>query len=147
MSRKTLVEPPGDPSPAVTTATAVKPPKPPKKPGALLTEPQAAAKLGVTASDLYQRRRRGDGPPFTRLKNRIFYIDSDLDDWIAALPRFRSSAEGYSAQALAGAALAKKEMQLRKIASGDAPGGRSALSARHGGAEAGESGKGRHEPS
>jgi hypothetical protein len=85
---------------------------------ALLNEDEAAAKLGLTASDLYQRRRRGDGPPFTRLKNRIFYVTADLDGWVAALPRFTSSAEGYAAAHLAGAALAKREASQRRKAGG-----------------------------
>ena len=85
---------------------------------ALLNEDEAATRLGLTASDLYQRRRRGDGPRFVRLKNRIFYASADLDAWVAALPRFQSSAEGYAAARLAGAALAKREASIRRKAGG-----------------------------
>jgi predicted DNA-binding transcriptional regulator AlpA len=104
MSRKPPIES-NDPSPEIAGP-------------ALLNEDEAAARLGLTASDLYQRRRRGDGPPFVRLKNRIFYASADLDGWVAALPRFQSSAEGYAAARLTGVALAKREASLRRKAGG-----------------------------
>jgi predicted DNA-binding transcriptional regulator AlpA len=111
---------------------------------ALLNEDQAAARLGLTASDLYQRRRRGDGPPFVRLKNRIFYVTGDLDAWVAALPRFQSSTEGFAAQRLAGAALAKREAKLRKAASGGRQEAQESPSAREEGVDAIQPRKGRH---
>jgi hypothetical protein len=117
MSRKPPIES-NDPSPEIAGPARSRNNPGAGATGALLNEDEAAAQLGLTASDLYHRRRRGDGPPFVRLKNRIFYVTADLDGWVAALPRFQSSAEGYAAQALAGAALAKKERRLRKIASG-----------------------------
>jgi hypothetical protein len=120
MSRKPPIES-NDPSPEIAGP-------------ALLNEDEAATRLGLTASDLYQRRRHGDGPVFVRLKNRIFYPAADLDDWVAALPRFTSSAEGYAAARLAGAALAKRQASLnRNAASGVRQEAQESLSAREGG--------------
>ena len=51
----------------------------------LLRPPKAADYLGLATSTLAKQRLRGDGPKFVRLSARaIGYLQSDLDEWLAA---------------------------------------------------------------
>ena len=62
----------------------------------LLTPPQAADLLGVSARCLERWRRTGDGPPFVRLSTKsIRYRIEDLDAFVASSVR-ASTAQGAS---------------------------------------------------
>jgi hypothetical protein len=64
---------------------------------AFATEAQAAAFLNLTPHELYLRRRRGDGPPFTVFGARVRYPFDALRQWAAELPLFTSRAQAYAA--------------------------------------------------
>jgi hypothetical protein len=64
---------------------------------AFATEAQAAAFLNVTTHELYLRRRRGDGPPFTVFGARVRYPFDALRQWAAELPLFTFRAAAYAA--------------------------------------------------
>ena len=51
---------------------------------ALLTQREAALALRLSERTLERWRVSGGGPPFAKLGKRIFYRQSDLDDWIAS---------------------------------------------------------------
>ncbi len=56
----------------------------------LLTEAEAADRIGFTPRFLQERRFRGGGPPFVKVSARaIRYRPEDLKEWAAA--RLRSS--------------------------------------------------------
>jgi predicted DNA-binding transcriptional regulator AlpA len=50
----------------------------------LLTQHQVSKQLGLSERTLERLRVSGDGPPFAKLGKRVFYRQSDLDDWIAS---------------------------------------------------------------
>lgn len=50
----------------------------------LLTQKQAAFRLGVTVRRLYRWRRDHRPPPYYFLNGRFFYRVADLDNWIRA---------------------------------------------------------------
>jgi hypothetical protein len=64
---------------------------------AFWTERQAAALLNLTEHDLYLRRRRGDGPPFTMFGSRVRYPPTTTQEWARERPRFSSNAEAHAA--------------------------------------------------
>lgn len=50
----------------------------------LISEPTAAAVLGIGYTTLRRMRLRGDGPPFVVLGERLVrYREVDLEDWLA----------------------------------------------------------------
>lgn len=53
----------------------------------LLTEEEAAQRLGFTREWLRQRRTRGEGPKYIRYPSsgRIMYDPKDLDEWLHSL--------------------------------------------------------------
>ena len=62
----------------------------------LLTEAEAAERLGFTARFLQNRRTRGDGPRFVRVSARaVRYRPADLEQW--AEQRLRTSTGDTSA--------------------------------------------------
>jgi predicted DNA-binding transcriptional regulator AlpA len=58
----------------------------------LLSAPQAADRLNLSASTLAKLRLSGEGPPFSKLGRRVVYKDEDLQTWVSA-NRYRSTAE------------------------------------------------------
>lgn len=56
---------------------------------ALLTEPEAAARLGLSPSSLEKLRRRGRGPIARRIGRLVRYRRDDLDEWSRKLPTWR----------------------------------------------------------
>jgi hypothetical protein len=50
----------------------------------LLDQGKAAEQLCLSERTLERWRVSGGGPPFAKLGKRIFYRQSDLDDWIAS---------------------------------------------------------------
>ena len=61
----------------------------------LLTEAEAAERLGFTARFLQNRRVRGDGPQFVRVSARaVRYRPADLEDWAADRLRTSTSDTG-----------------------------------------------------
>ena len=75
---------------------------------AFATEAQAAQYLNLTEHELYLRRRRGDGPPFTLFGARVRYPFDSLQEWARDRPLFTSRAEAYSADPERGAAAARQ---------------------------------------
>lgn len=69
-------------------------------PDGRLTTKGAAAYLGLSVNTLANMRSKGTGPRFIRM-GRIFYYQSDLEDWIGANPRVQSTAQArlYSSHA------------------------------------------------
>ena len=69
-------------------------------PDGRMTTRSAAAFLGLSVSTLATMRSKGTGPRFIRM-GRIFYFQSDLEDWIGANPRVQSTAQArlYSSHA------------------------------------------------
>jgi predicted DNA-binding transcriptional regulator AlpA len=47
-----------------------------------LTEPEAAARLGLKVATLRAWRHQKKGPPFLRLGRAIRYLSSDLDEFV-----------------------------------------------------------------
>jgi len=58
----------------------------------VLSAPEAADRLNLSASTLAKLRLSGEGPTFSKLGRRVVYREEDLRDWVAA-KRFRSTAE------------------------------------------------------
>jgi len=52
---------------------------------ALLTEKDAAAKLGYSLFWLRDLRKRGAGPRYIKLGNRAMYDPADLSAWLESL--------------------------------------------------------------
>lgn len=64
-------------------------------PRILLTESEAAERIGLTKRFLASRRYRGGGPPFVRISARcIRYRPEDLEEWAAERVRTSTSDEG-----------------------------------------------------
>jgi len=59
----------------------------------LLTAEQASERLGIPVATLAYRRITGDSPPFIRIGSRVYYDAAELADWVAKLPRQRSTSE------------------------------------------------------
>ena len=53
----------------------------------------AAEHCGSAKSTFDKLRCSGDGPPFIRRGRTILYDRSDLDAWLASLPRYKSTSE------------------------------------------------------
>lgn len=60
----------------------------------LLTDRDVAAVTGAARSTLAKMRLRGDGPPFVRVGVSVRYPEDALREWMAALPRRKSTSEG-----------------------------------------------------
>lgn len=59
-----------------------------------LSPAAVAARLGKSENALAQMRHRGNGPPYVIFHSRsIRYPKRELDAWLAALPRHRSTHE------------------------------------------------------
>lgn len=56
----------------------------------------AAAYLGLAPKTLAQMRVRGDGPAFTKVLNRVFYRQQDLDAWLDGFGTFTSTGQAQS---------------------------------------------------
>lgn len=68
----------------------------------LLTEAEAARRLGFSPRFLQQRRYKGDGPRFVKVSARaIRYRVSDLEAWAAARLRTSTSDDGTRSNSLA----------------------------------------------
>jgi len=52
-----------------------------------LTETQFAAEIGRSITTLRLWRRKGDGPPFTRIKRTAYYKIENVRRWIDAQER------------------------------------------------------------
>jgi predicted DNA-binding transcriptional regulator AlpA len=63
----------------------------------LLSEREAAARVGLSPRTLENYRTSGTGPAFCKLGRRVLYRPADLDAWIAA--RVRTSTSDTGAQA------------------------------------------------
>lgn len=59
----------------------------------LLRTPTAATYCGYSASTFEKMRCRGDGPRYVQRSRAVFYDLRDLDEWLATLPRYTSTAE------------------------------------------------------
>ncbi len=59
----------------------------------LLRVKDAAVYCGFAKSTLDKMRCKGDGPRFIRRGKAVYYLVADLDDWIAALPRFSNTSQ------------------------------------------------------
>ena len=63
-------------------------------PPAVLRPKEAAQYIGLSIATLARMRVDGTGPVFIQIHTRsIGYRREDLDDWVAARPRFRSTSE------------------------------------------------------
>ena len=59
----------------------------------LLTDRDVSAVTGMARSTLAKMRLRGDGPPWVRVGVSVRYPEDALADWMAGLPRRRSTSE------------------------------------------------------
>jgi len=59
----------------------------------LMTSAEAAEYRRVSKSTLAKERMRGDGPPYTCIRGRVFYRRGDIDAFLEA-GRRRSTSEG-----------------------------------------------------
>jgi hypothetical protein len=70
----------------------------------LLTSDEAASRLGILPQSLRIRRLRGGGPPYIRLSDsavaRVFYPLDEFEAWLAARPRYVSTAEEKASRAV-----------------------------------------------
>src|SRR5260370_42656505 len=64
----------------------------------MLSTPEAAARLGISASTLAKLRVYGGGPVFTKFRRRVTYHPQDLDSWVAAYRRTSTSDPGNPAE-------------------------------------------------
>jgi predicted DNA-binding transcriptional regulator AlpA len=91
----------------------------------LISAPQAADYLGLSASTLSKRRVFGGGPKYLKLGRRVVYDTRDLDDWLDAHRRASTSdaREGRRAAARASRegswtlGLAGRRLHLASVAS------------------------------
>jgi predicted DNA-binding transcriptional regulator AlpA len=67
----------------------------------LLNVSQVAERCGVSISFLNKLRTKGGGPPYLKLGHAVRYLDSKLDDWIAAQERRSTSETSASREARA----------------------------------------------
>ena len=59
----------------------------------LLTPNQVAKLCGLARSTLAKMRLRGDGPRFVKLGAAVRYREDDVQEWLAAQPRRRSTSD------------------------------------------------------
>ncbi len=59
----------------------------------LLRTLDAARYCGFSKSTFEKWRCVGGGPPFIRRGSAVYYDSQNLDDWLASLPRYRSTSE------------------------------------------------------
>ncbi len=59
----------------------------------LLRTVDAAQYCGFSKSTLEKLRCTGTGPVFIRRGRAVFYDVKNLDEWLAALPRYRSTSD------------------------------------------------------
>ena len=59
----------------------------------LLTPQQLAARCGLALSTLAKMRLRGDGPTYVKIGAAVRYRDDDVQTWLAAQPRRRSTSD------------------------------------------------------
>lgn len=59
----------------------------------LFTPEQVAARCGLARSTLAKMRLRGDGPLFIKVGSAVRYREDDVQAWIAAQPRRRSTSD------------------------------------------------------
>ena len=59
----------------------------------LLTDHHVSSVTGAARSTLAKMRLRGDGPPFVRVGASVRYPEDALREWMASLPRRRSTSE------------------------------------------------------
>jgi predicted DNA-binding transcriptional regulator AlpA len=59
----------------------------------LFTDHDVSALTGTARSTLAKMRLRGDGPAWVRLGVSVRYPEDALADWLAALPRRRSTSD------------------------------------------------------
>ena len=64
----------------------------------LLRTRDAARYCGLAKSTLEKLRCYGGGPKFIRRSKSVFYAVDDLDEYLAGLPRFRSTSEADAAR-------------------------------------------------
>jgi hypothetical protein len=60
----------------------------------LLSQREAALRLGLSPRTLERNRTSGDGPAFVKAGRRVLYRPADLDAWIAARVRTSTSDTG-----------------------------------------------------
>ncbi len=63
----------------------------------LLRTADAARYCGFSKSTFEKLRCTGAGATFIRRGKAVYYDVRDLDDWLASLPRFRSTSEADAA--------------------------------------------------
>lgn len=59
----------------------------------LLTPDQVAEMCGLARSTLAKMRLRGDGPRFVKLGAAVRYREDDVESWLVAKPRRRSTSD------------------------------------------------------
>lgn len=61
---------------------------------------QASIRTGLAVITLNKLRWKGGGPPFVKMTaTRVGYVLSELDAWIEARPRYRSTSDSASSSA------------------------------------------------
>lgn len=71
---------------------------PDNTPRILLTEAEAAERIGLSRRFLAVRRYRGGGPPYVRISARcVRYRPEDLEEWAAERVRTSTSDDGPDA--------------------------------------------------
>ncbi len=63
----------------------------------LLSPNQVAERLKLARSTLAKLRLSGGGPPYMKFGAAVRYPEDSLSEWIAAHPRFSSTADASSA--------------------------------------------------
>ncbi len=63
----------------------------------LLSPTQVAERLKLARSTLSKLRVTGGGPPYVKFGAAVRYPEDSLSEWIAAHPRFSSTADASSA--------------------------------------------------
>ena len=59
----------------------------------LLTPVQVASRCGLAVSTLAKMRLRGDGPPHLKIGAAVRYREDDMETWLEAQPRRRSTSD------------------------------------------------------
>ena len=59
----------------------------------LLTPTQVAARCGLSRSTLAKQRLRGEGPMFVKIGAAVRYREDDVQEWLKAQPRRRSTSD------------------------------------------------------
>lgn len=64
----------------------------------LRTTEEAAKRIRSVPKTMERWRHQGSGPPFVKIGGKVFYRDSDLDEWVESRVRTHTAQESTAAR-------------------------------------------------